>query len=123
MVKRTRAQKWMCDFVRGKYHLNAPVAQRIERLASNQEVVGSNPAGGTKFENIGEILFIFKTIVGGSPQEADKESLPAVGRPPGAPQKYGRNTIRIYSDLPHFVFYQFRFRIFILSRIFVSPSF
>lgn len=66
-------------------HLNAPVAQRIERLASNQEVVGSNPAGGTKIENIEKILFIFKAITGGSPPEADKESLPAVGRPPGAP--------------------------------------
>ena len=32
---------------------HAPVAQRIERLASDQEVAGSNPAGRANDENIG----------------------------------------------------------------------
>ena len=32
---------------------HAPVAQRIERLASDQEVAGSNPAGRANNENIG----------------------------------------------------------------------
>jgi len=66
----------------GFCQINAP-----KWRAGNQEVVGSNPAGGTKVENIEEILFILKVIIGGSPPEADKESLPAVGRPPGAPKK------------------------------------
>ena len=32
---------------------HAPVAQRIERLASDQEVAGSNPAGRANDENTG----------------------------------------------------------------------
>ena len=36
-----------------KFCNHAPVAQRIERLASDQEVAGSNPAGRATNENIG----------------------------------------------------------------------
>ncbi len=37
-------------FKNNKLFENAPVAQRIERLASNQEVAGSSPAGRTKLD-------------------------------------------------------------------------